>query len=631
MPIIPTDATKACKIISHQGGGLYVIEVLYDDTPRTDRMAEIDKLLIDPKFTAELAFLQNDWEIERGIWQAWIALANDKIFDVNNAYISGNAEAIKSTEKALRDVVTEGLKARDRMIRSRVGYERALAQKTALDVERLALFRASSGTNPLPEVWCIDLADGQNGRAIYANNSLVPLVCLNYDTNKYLLPPLNLIPTFQGGTGLKYEIAPLGVYNRMDKYRPHDAAGFKFWNCAMEPGFAKWQPILMQGVIVKTNSTCSGGSSIERKVKVRFNFGEKSRFGLDLPFGTFDLDVVYFNGAKAFVDGDLVVCNVIITEEKQKQKVFIGTYNGNPFSENRIISVLKITGDVIGFVDNPKIDYTTSGCTLANSRIDFSIVTTKNGISETAKNTRNHGYVIFEYVGGFGLGDAPVIEIFQEKNIDSFIAYIESSSGVPSLLGGCSLPYKYLSGQINSIFKWYGQFGSYKKNEIREQSYLIVGNVYIPVDYYEFEEASISPSAWYQKWTLIKAGLISKIIALNNTIVYIEETSVANIMFNGILTFSFHSTKIQKTIDCSGQSGEIVQIDTLTNETNGTDPTVNYDPATEQIFNFMACGNTGLLYGSTVPCNTSGPLTINFDQTTSVPAGTSASYVVSWN
>jgi len=498
MPVVPTDPAKACKIISHQGGGIYVVEVLYDDTPRTDRMAEIDKLLIDPKFQAELAQLLADYQAARQIWLDWITTTNNYIVDVNNAHIAGDQAAIKAAEKALREVVTEGLKARDAQIRSRGIYNRALAEKTALETERLALFRASSGVNPLPEVWCMDLADGQAGRAIYQDGSFAPLVCLNYDTNKYLLPPKNNVPELHGGGGGPYEIKPLGVFNRMDKYRPHDAGAFKFWNVALEPGFAKWKPILMRGIVVGTDIKSCAGVTRFHNLRVRVPFGEKGRFGHELAFGEFSLSPIYFSGGGAFNAGDEVVCAVTVTPTEEMQDVLLGTVNNNQYYEKKLVKVNKLSGYVIGFVDNPKTAPPRSNNNCAGINDVFVLFTISSGTPAMenhvgifeGNNTKTlSATIIYDSITNC---ENTIVNSWVAEEVSSGGMAVLQDAGLPWIWNslGCEVPFRFYGGRSirredytlrNSPGHWY-------LNYTQEQSYFVIGDIYIPLNFYDFTQ-----------------------------------------------------------------------------------------------------------------------------------------------
>lgn len=484
MPIIPTNPAKACKIVSHQGGGLYVVEVQYDDTPRTDRMAEIDAKLLDPEFLAELNELRTQWETARDERNAWIESMNLRINAVNDAYLFGDPDQISEAEAALREVVEVGLTSRNDMVLARADYDRVLAKQTALQVERTALFRAGNPPLPLVEAWCIDLADGVGGRALYANGSYAPLVCLNYDTTVYLLPPLNPVPVINGGANKPYAIADLGVYNIMDRYNTHDAAGFTFWNTALEPGFATWTPILMKGVVVSpVLGSCSGTTRFPF-IKVRFPVGNLDRFGYELPFGEFTLTPIYFSGGSAFEDGDEVVCHVTVAVEKVKQNVSIGLLNGQPYNAKKMVDVFKISGNVIGFTSNPRVSLprTNNDCEdIENQSVLFVTGDLPSGVNitnveETPKITVSSGQ------GDYGNPDYFVQEL---TNAYRTVTY---DNGVPWVQGSCEIPYRRFWGEqrlrveamtVNGLndIAVYHTIG---------QSYVIFGDIYIPYHWYDF-------------------------------------------------------------------------------------------------------------------------------------------------
>ena len=308
----------ACKILSHSGAGLYAIELLYDTTQHDDRVQELSDFITDIENINKLDDLN---QIAQNLWDG---LQNGKVvldgeIDQLNILVPETAAYVNQIKK-INQITAEGLKA---------GAKYKTAQKEFLSLDSTMkektqeyneLLRVGTVQNPLIEVWCVDLADGVDGRNIYVADQLVPLWCMNYDTGLYVLPPLNLShleePDLTKFNSLVSTING-GGYNVMRNFTKDVAPASTFYNVAMEVGFARWQPQMMKGVFF--------GSSLPdcRGIVPSVIFPvSNSRFGQPLLSGTFKLVTNFYMSPGEFRSGDEIVCSVTFPENDPKSKDF---------------------------------------------------------------------------------------------------------------------------------------------------------------------------------------------------------------------------------------------------------------------------------------------------------------------
>jgi hypothetical protein len=358
-------SASACKIISHLGGGLYVVEVQYDDIDRLERIDFLNNRLTSPSDPIYLQYkFKSDLDEAIAYRESLVAPYNAAIAYLAFAESEGasGSELIPMIEE-VRYHSVQIQQAKKAVGIAQHKYNKIMALKHEIEVELWALNDLGAAPNPRVQAWCIDLADGEvpvgggPARAKYNNGDFVPLVCLNYDTTTYLLPPLNPVSAAHGGTGVPFPIDPEGTYNVMTRYRQPNAACFAFWNAAMEPGFAKWKPILLLGIFQRFVPDCSGSPSPDKKnsCTVRFPSERSSRFGYELAYGEYVLPIAYFDGPEGFKDGDEVVCLVTVGDKTRQKTQPVVTGHGTYFAKSTVTDLPTITGKVIGYAHNPKV------------------------------------------------------------------------------------------------------------------------------------------------------------------------------------------------------------------------------------------------------------------------------------
>jgi len=319
-----------CKVLSHKGGGLYSVEVFMDDSGIAEKITIIDAEII--RLSAQIAEYALNVQAAYDDWN-WYINRLDTLIPLLNSYPT-NSSQWQSVYKDISETTSNGLNARNIYIRTKSLYNQLVSSKASLDIEKAKLAAIPALQNNILDVWCVDLADGQESRGIYAANEESELWCLNYDAGsttsaKYLLPPKNEV----------ISLTPAAHFNVPKAYPSIDDACMTFWNTAMEPGFAKWRPIIRSGVISlidddnedrDCNDLVDSKDEDKKTIPVKIA-GSNSRFGYPMAAGAINMSVDYFDGYKAFEDGDKVVVSPIIT--------------------NGVIA----GGRILGFVSNPKV------------------------------------------------------------------------------------------------------------------------------------------------------------------------------------------------------------------------------------------------------------------------------------
>lgn len=352
-------SSSACKIISHNGGASYNIEIQYDDSPRLDRMQEVYNRMNDTSFLTTISNLYDAWQSAITDRNYIISLVDSQINYLNQLKSTGGTspDLIAQEQARLTQYVKIGLEYRNRAILSGFTYHQAVSIKASYETEYAELARIGGVSNRLDTVWCLNLADGNNGRAVYSAGEFVPLYCLAYDPDKLYLPA----KTSAGIQNLPLE----GKYNLMDRYIPHDAAGFTFWNAALEPGFAKWKPILLKGSL-RRNSKYPNCVDGEPKSEVYLN-GDLSRFGYGTIYGLYKFPFASYLTEKDFQDGDEVVVYISsVSSEVNLVNSVVGYVQQQAFEKRLPVESNTPTGIIVGWAngprtpDTPEAKYTTS-------------------------------------------------------------------------------------------------------------------------------------------------------------------------------------------------------------------------------------------------------------------------------
>lgn len=317
----------ACRIISHLGGGLYAVELIYDTTLRDERIKVLSDWLTDVNNINKQDSL--DAEVLKAV--ALLAAENEGLntsITLMNSFQYGTEDHTKEKINVEKHTVNALLLSSHVLALQNTAnrfYDEFNKRKT----EQIELSRLGTVTNPLKEVWCLDLADGIDGRAIYIADEIVDLYCLNYDPDQLLLPNKNNT-ALVGGEG--------GRYNAMRNFPRDIRSASTFYNVALECGYARWQPLLMSGTLkTPINADCRTGDNFT----VYFP-PKKTRYGDKVLLqGEYKFSINKYWKPYSFDAGDEVVCIVKYL---------------TPNSESDDFEIPTI--ELLGFLNNPKIqDY----------------------------------------------------------------------------------------------------------------------------------------------------------------------------------------------------------------------------------------------------------------------------------
>ena len=287
----------AGTIKSHKGDGLYSVEIFYNRDAIEAREEWLVKWL-GSENTNKLEALRIEGVIIENNVNAGKIILNDYI-DILSG-LTPNTPEYDTQFKLVTKHTKDGLeRAKDLA----VAFEKWQSLDKTYKAYTLELSKIQNEpilADELRDIWCIDKADGVDGREIYAVDSVVEIWCLNYNPEYMLLPPLNIT----------LNNPPLsGVFNVMRNTLKSVKPESKYVNVALESGFARWKPQLLQGIF-----NTSGGASCAVET-ITFPVS-KSRLGHPLLSGTYEINGIEYFANLPFANGDKVVCQVTFDDPK---------------------------------------------------------------------------------------------------------------------------------------------------------------------------------------------------------------------------------------------------------------------------------------------------------------------------
>jgi len=325
------------KIVSVRGDGKYVVEVQYDDKVRTDVITKLQNEINSRRLNDELIEAYTERESKRSIVESYYILLNSAIDDLASAIQTQNLQLIEEKRKIVKEVTESGFKARNEFQDSYTKYNSVAAKKAALVIRMVNLIRVGNEAKPLVECQSLDLYSQ------YTVNQLLPLYVLHYNCDReYFLPAFSI------------DINENGIFNLMTKYE--QGHGFRYFNSALEPGFAMWHPILLDGIL-HTNAaepSCLNNPTNPSEFYTFFD-GKKSRFGKDTLFGSFKIPFHNNLPNTAGIDnGAEVICLISSIDPKNSlQPIRFGTINGVPFTGEKVVKDYTVSGSIVGYRKKP--------------------------------------------------------------------------------------------------------------------------------------------------------------------------------------------------------------------------------------------------------------------------------------
>lgn len=299
-----------CSIISHDGDGLYTIQMLPDfsliesDILRlTAQLSDIDNVEL---VNLELAYLLKESETD-----AAKATADALISTYAGDPTPENLAAVNEGIAAVGAAIIQESEAK-------IPYDAVKVRKLAIEKRLLRLADAIE-TPPTTQAWCADLSDGLKARSLYSTDDVVGTI--------------ELVGDGDNGISLQPHYDELGLYlDTRDGYLTPTASltpASYYYNRAMLPGWQKWDAIYRPGVIVS-----AAGGSFEVQLDAVASGEQYSRIPVnDLDDGAnltgLNAEYMNCNNAAFTVDDHVIVKS---------------TYDGS-----------RVRTDVIvGFVDNPQ-------------------------------------------------------------------------------------------------------------------------------------------------------------------------------------------------------------------------------------------------------------------------------------
>jgi len=531
-----------CKVLSHIGAGLYSVEVYMDDGSIQKR---IDKLVGEiARLDLSLSSFSVSLVNAKALVDSYISELNALISDLNNQLSLGNdASAIR---QEITKTTAEGLRARNAYIANKALYNQLQADKAARLSEKNNLSNRQTLTAAVLEVWCVDLADGIDGRAIYSVNDETEIWCLNYDAGdygsaKYLLPPKNTnIP-----------VIPNAHINVPRNYPILTAACMTFVNSALEPGFAKWSPIFLSGVVTglrgDSDKDCDDVSdskdASQDTLLIKLSSIVTRHGGIKLGGATTSFPVDYFDGKRAFNNDDKVVVAVQSVSEQGY-----------------------INGIIVGFYSNPQV-YESSDSTcpdLSNLKVNMSETLFDDvgmGVIGDVTSPIMQGGWLF-YTAYWPFSDVFISEE-SKLTIYGYSAALQDpiDPTAPYLFGSCKLPIEYHASELVNTTSWLDDV--YIEDTTDHSTYYTIGGVAIPAKrgfYHKVIEGGVYTH--YQNYSETLTQIHSICVptgAYSYTKEILNKTLQYNIGYSMYYTLYFK--RVKYTVDCNGLASEEVLLE----------------------------------------------------------------------
>lgn len=297
-----------CKIISHDGDGLYTVQPLPDFTLID---ADIDRLTaeLSDLVNVEYIELENAYNEKKAETDAAQSAADSAIAAYAGDPTEENLNTVNEKIALVGEALIEEQKAKD-------PFDAAKTHRLALE-KRLERMNEVNTEPAQVQLWCTDLADGNSYRQAFDVDDEAGTI--------------ELIGDGDAGTTLQPHYADLGLYNttRDGSLVPTGALSpaSYFYNRAMKPGWQKWRHEFRSGVITDIQPAGIDLTLDDIKSKEQFAF---------IPVN--DLDDGFLTGVSAqymncdevaFSIGDHVIVSTVWTGASREDIV-------------------------IGFVDNPQ-------------------------------------------------------------------------------------------------------------------------------------------------------------------------------------------------------------------------------------------------------------------------------------
>jgi len=297
-----------CRIISHDGDGLYTVQMLPDFSIIEAEIAKLTAQLSDID-NVELVNLEIAYLLAKADTDNKKAAADTLIDTYASDPTPEKLDAVNESIAVVGEAIIKESEAK-------IPYDAVKARKLAME-KRIVKLYAAIGTPSPVQIWCTDLSDGLKFRSLYDADDVAGTIELIGDDTDTTLQP---------------HYADLGLYSSIRDGLMTPTASLTpasyFYNRAMKPAWQKWQHQFRPGII--TGVTGGGGFDVtldDVRSREQSDFIPVSNFEDGLLTG---VTAEYMNcNESAFSVGDHVIVNT------------------------QWAGALR-TDIIIGFVDNPK-------------------------------------------------------------------------------------------------------------------------------------------------------------------------------------------------------------------------------------------------------------------------------------
>ena len=281
-------------IKSHDGAGLYTVEIVIDNT-RLDKLIDECQLRIE-----NLRELQKP-EAEVAA-NAAESVKNTEFAGLNTAINTWKADPTDENLKAIRDQQAVYQKALKDYIRKRTPLD-LIESRILAQLQHFSWLQSQKLDNFDAQVWSADLIDGNCGGAVHTAGSEVGIIEFNGDADFGRV----IQPGFTGGETFDVDrdgnLMPVAVLSPAATY----------YNFAIFPGWQKWRYEYRVGTITAVGAT-AGNFDVtldDRKSDQQFPLIPVNTVSANDDRNLSDIDVSYMDcDAAAFTVGDRVVVQI---------------------------------------------------------------------------------------------------------------------------------------------------------------------------------------------------------------------------------------------------------------------------------------------------------------------------------
>jgi len=296
------------KIISHEGNGLYFIELQLDWSILDRKIADLSSIIsaLAPQLAAaEAAYntLKTQFDILVGLQEE----AVNELIDINHDEFSTEEEKKAARDKAV--LATENADKKRPELKIAFDKWQILLAKSKSAQNQKDRYVANPRTNPIAQAQAVDKVDGSTPAVLSGTYPVIPINTMIHvyqlareaEAPKWIIPPaLPHNETTMPSLALPITLPSAISGKLISQELLH--SGAVFWDSCMLPGYQRWDPHVRKGVI-----TAIAGSNFTVRLSPLLNSVDLAMQG---PEDTFVFPVDYFCGPSAFLVNDQVIVKI---------------------------------------------------------------------------------------------------------------------------------------------------------------------------------------------------------------------------------------------------------------------------------------------------------------------------------